>query len=111
MKIYGNIRSVKDWFRIAPPKQGIKHWVDGRSAKELAKAWFPKQGEAVAPKEFMDLFKLLPVTYGIQFEQGEAELNTRFDDCGGEDRNADLVLLGPEFFSEFDLKPLALQLS
>ena len=38
MKLKDNgIHSVEDWFRIAPPEDGIKQWKDGRSAKELAR--------------------------------------------------------------------------
>ncbi len=38
------IRSVDDWFRLAPPKRGEHHWQDGRSAKELARAYFCNDG-------------------------------------------------------------------
>jgi hypothetical protein len=45
MKIYSSetketeILTVEDWFNYCPPKQKEKHWVDGRSAKEMAKFW------------------------------------------------------------------------
>lgn len=32
------IRSLEDWVRLAPPRS-LNQWVDGRSAKETAKAW------------------------------------------------------------------------
>jgi len=44
------IRSIDDWFNLAPPKKGRKQWKDGRSAKELAKAWF-RTGRAKVPEE------------------------------------------------------------
>ena len=44
-----NIHSVDDWLRFAPPEKGESHWKDGRSAKELAKAWFPTAGIAMSP--------------------------------------------------------------
>ena len=31
------IVTIDDWYKICPPKKGEKQWVDGRSAKELAK--------------------------------------------------------------------------
>ena len=33
------IRSVDNWFALAPPKKGLAHWVEGRSAYECAQAW------------------------------------------------------------------------
>ena len=32
------IRTIEDWEKLAPPKSKI-HWKDGRSAKEVARAW------------------------------------------------------------------------
>ncbi len=82
----GEIRSVDDWFAQAPPKRGIKHWVDGRSAKELAKAWFPVAGDPQVPAELRSLLESRDETRGIVFEEGEPERVTRFDGCGGEGR-------------------------
>ncbi len=92
--IFKKIHSVEDWFLIAPPKEKEKHWVDGRSAKELAKAWFPKPRHEETPREFKELLESRPEISGIEFEEAEPELVTHFDNCGGEGRNADLVLLG-----------------
>lgn len=33
------ITSVESWRPHAAPRGGDRHWVDGRSVKELAKAW------------------------------------------------------------------------
>jgi hypothetical protein len=30
---------LEEWFNHCPPKKGKEHWVDGRSAKEMAKFW------------------------------------------------------------------------
>ena len=49
------IRSVDDWFLCAPPKEGEKHWKDGRSAKELAKRWFPCKDDPQIPNELLKL--------------------------------------------------------
>lgn len=39
------IRSLDDWRRLAPPKSP-HHWVRGRSAQELARAWLDAEGIA-----------------------------------------------------------------
>lgn len=44
------ISNLTDWFQHAPPAKGEAHWVDGRSAKELAKAW-TQSGVPTVPKE------------------------------------------------------------
>jgi hypothetical protein len=44
------ISTVDEWFEYAPPVGQEKHWVDGRSAKEVAKAWCGSHGTRVPPK-------------------------------------------------------------
>jgi len=88
------IRSVDDWFKLAPPKKGTAQWKDRRSAKELAKAWFPASGNPNVPSELRTLLDSRKETRNIAFDRGEPERVTRFDRCGGEGRNADLVLWG-----------------
>jgi ribosomal protein L30 len=95
MKITKNgreIRSVDDWFRFAPPKKGKEQWVDGRSAKELAKAWFPPAGVISAPEEFLDLVNSSDVLGGVSLCEGEPEVAVRFDPFKGETRNWDLLV-------------------
>jgi len=94
LRIGRQIRSVEDWLAEAPPKQGIKQWADGRSAKELAKAWFPAAGEPRIPREFQELLDSRQEIHAVIFDRGEPERVTHFDPCGGEGRNADLVLWG-----------------
>jgi len=88
------IRSVGDWFAAAPPKLGRRQWADGRSAKELARAWFPAAGGPTVPPELQELLDSRRETRGAAFDRGEPERVTTFDRCGGEGRNADLVLWG-----------------
>jgi hypothetical protein len=88
------IRSVEDWFRLAPPKKGACQWADGRSAKELARAWFPTPGDPQMPVELTSLLQSQPEAQGCTFDTAEPERLTCFDRCGGEPRNADLVLWG-----------------
>ena len=84
------IRSVEDWFAYAPPKMGVRHWKDWRSAKELAKAWFRGQS-ACAPEE---LRRLLEGKFGspIEFIEAKAECVIELDDFPGEHRNCDVVM-------------------
>jgi hypothetical protein len=92
----GNIiHSVEDWFRFAPPARGEKQWKDGRSAKELAKAWFPIDGEPQVPMELSSLFFNNDATRGIRIERGFPECEIHLDRFNGP-RNADLVVIGPK---------------
>lgn len=88
------IRCVDEWFRFAPPKRGERHWKDGRSAKELARAWFPESGGPRIPAELASLFESHGATQCVEWERAEPERVIAFDRCGGERRNADLVLWG-----------------
>jgi hypothetical protein len=88
------IRSVEDWFRLAPPKKGSKQWKDGRSAKELAKRWFPTKGRPKLPEELAKLLNSHPDLRGTLINEGIPEHKVELDGFPGETRNADLVLLG-----------------
>jgi len=48
------IDSVDAWCELAPPKEGLRQWVDGQSAKELAKC-FLERGAPAAASELRDL--------------------------------------------------------
>lgn len=87
------IHSVEDWFRFAPPKRGSRQWKDGRSAKELAKAWF-KTGVPRVPEDLEALFKSHPDTKDLVIEIGIPEMVTRLDNFRGGHRNHDLILVG-----------------
>ena len=88
------IASVEDWFRYAPPKGKEKHWVDGRSAKECAKAWFPEPGEPRVPAELSELWASHQDIGAVSLTDGTPELVVKLDDFSGEARNADLVVWG-----------------
>jgi len=87
------INSIDNWFRIAPPKRGAYHWKDGRSAKELARAWCGKPGPPYPPKDFLDL--LAPLVTEDQLTQavGWPEHLVPIDDLPGEPPNIDLAIL------------------
>lgn len=89
----GTISSVSDWFRHAPPKGKEKHWVDGRSAKELATAWCGS-GSVVVPNEVASLFGSHQDFVGLGLTSAEPEARIPFDSLPGEPRNADLAIQG-----------------
>ncbi len=87
------IRSLDDWRKIAPPKGKDRHWKDGRSAKELARAW---AGGPIGPAPPQDLVKLLnryEAFRGVTILEAIPEDRLPFDDRAGEPRNSDLTLI------------------
>jgi hypothetical protein len=84
---------VEDWFRLAPPKMGSRQWKDGRSAKELAKA-FCAPGVPTVPAELLDLFASSDQLGAVQLTQAWPEHKIRLDSYFGETRNADLAAVG-----------------
>jgi hypothetical protein len=88
-----DIASINDWFSFSPPAKGEIQWKDGRSAKELAKAWF-RTGKAQIPVELSTLLQSHPITRDFHMEVGLPEKETILDDFKGSGRNHDLVLIG-----------------
>jgi hypothetical protein len=88
-----SIHSVDDWFGLAPPKKGRRQWKGGRSAKELAKAWFRTE-RAKVPEELEALFKSHSSTKDLVLKTAIPEKQTILDGFGGEPRNNDLILIG-----------------
>jgi hypothetical protein len=72
---------------------GSKHWKDGRSAKELAKAFCAPRVRAV-PTELRDLLASSDQLGAVQFTQAWPEHKIRLDSFFGETRNADLAAVG-----------------
>lgn len=89
------ITSVETWLSAAGPKGKEAQWVDYRSAKELARAWFPKPGDLTVPPELAALLGSHPFTTAASFDEavGYPELRVRFDDLAGEPRNTDLAIV------------------
>ena len=88
------IQSVDDWFTFAPPKKGIKQWKDGRSAKELAKIWFPSIGQLKIPNELIKLLNSHEDIKNAVIDEGIPEHIVALDNFRGEQRNCDLALYG-----------------
>lgn len=77
------IRSLCEWYDRCPPKAKLKHWKDGRSAKETAKHWLH-----TIPQPFKDLLK----THQLKYILCSPEYESRFDSFRN-GRNHDLLLL------------------
>jgi hypothetical protein len=81
------IRSVRAWGVFAKPASPV-HWQDGRSAKELAKAWIDGSG----PAALTELLARDPRTANLRIKQATAEAQTAFDSLPGGRRNHDLLI-------------------
>lgn len=87
------IESVEEWFRFSPPKKGINQWKDGRSAKELAKAWCDRKDSPSPPVEFVRLLSPLINMDQLEEADGWPEHVVPIDDLLGEQPNIDLALM------------------
>jgi len=87
------ITNVNEWFKYAPPKMGRRHWVDGRSAKELAKAFF-ETGIPAVPPELRSLLRSHKGLGKVDLEVAFPEHKIALDRFPGETRNADLAAIG-----------------
>lgn len=83
------IRSVDEWGLLAKPASAV-HWQDGRSAKQLAKAWIDGSGPAALGK----LLARDARTADFQVKKATAEAQTAFDSLPGGRRNHDLLIVG-----------------
>jgi hypothetical protein len=79
------ILSIEDWHRCLP-KRTQAQWVDGRSAKELAKSWF-SSGVPKMPEELKNLLNSHPYTSNFKAQYAIVEKVTRLDNFPGGHRN------------------------
>jgi len=82
---------IKDWRSWTRPKEPYQ-WRGGRSAMELARAWFVSP-VPLCPSEITDLFASHPRTAGLTLLEGIPEHVTSLPERGA-GRNHDLVLRG-----------------
>ncbi len=78
------INCIYKWFEMCPPQGKLKHWVDGRSAKETAKHWLH-----TIPYQFITLLQPFKLSYKLC----SPEYITKFDSYRGNGRNHDLLIL------------------
>ena len=97
MSIYKNgikLDSLDAWQTHAGPKSPDQ-WVDGRSAKEVARAWI-EAGPGELPLEVKSLLDRHPAFAPLLSWEAEPEAKLRFDEFAGETRNSDLVVHGED---------------
>lgn len=82
---------ITDWRAWTRPKRDYQ-WRAGRSAMELARAWFVSP-VPVCPREIVDLLASHPRTAGLTLDEGIPEYVTSLPERG-EGRNHDLLLSG-----------------
>src|SRR4051812_15458184 len=82
------IHSLSDWNRLARPKRP-EHWVHGRSAMELARAWLD---DADLPGEVRAAIERHGDFGPVRAWSAEPEARLRFDKFAGEPRNTDLLI-------------------
>jgi hypothetical protein len=93
------ITSLADWERLAGPKRH-NMWVDGRSAKEVARAWLEGGGTHL-PHDVASLLDNHPDFGPVLEWNAEPEARLRFDDFPGEPRNSDLVVYAKDLHGPY----------
>jgi hypothetical protein len=97
-KGHSDIQNVEDWFRLAAPKKGASQWKDGRSAKELAKAWCGRKNSTCPPEEFLHLITPLVNADQLADAIGWPEYKVPIDNLDGEPPNIDLAIVSDGLF-------------
>jgi hypothetical protein len=85
------ITSLADWLQLAPPRSHDQ-WVDGRSAKEVARAWLEENGVKL-PREVDAALTAHPMFGPVIAWEAEPEARLPFDKFAGETRNSDLAVI------------------
>lgn len=83
------ISDLDAWERLAPPA-AAHHWVEGRSAYEVARDW----STGNAAERLATLLALRPELSDVSLPRAVVEKRTRFDDIRGGPRHHDLLLTG-----------------
>lgn len=86
------IRTIQEWYALAPPKKPLIQWQDFHSAKELAQAWL-RDGSPAMPIEYSELLRSHALTRRFEPETALAEVEIPIDEFFGP-RNSDLVVIG-----------------
>lgn len=84
------LETLEAWELYAGPKSPDQ-WVDGRSAKEVARAWLAA-GTGCLPEEVASLLASHPAFGPVRGWHAEPEVKLRFDGFPGEPRNTDILI-------------------
>ncbi len=83
--------TLEDWQRLGGPKKP-EQWVDGRSAKEAARAWL-EAGAGRMPAEVLAALERHRALGPVIEWEAEPEVRLPFDSFDGEPRNTDLLVM------------------
>ena len=83
------LKHLADWELHAGPRSR-EQWVDGRSAKEAARAWLGGNGQL--PQEVVAALASHQAFGAVSSWEAEPEARPRFDAFSGEPRNSDVVV-------------------
>jgi hypothetical protein len=92
------LTSLDEWARLAGPKSPDQ-WVDGRSAKEAARAWL--EGKGILPSEVNIALSGHPAFGPVFSWHAEPETKLPFDKVAGETRNTDLEVHAQDAHGEY----------
>jgi hypothetical protein len=95
------ITTLEQWQHHAPPKSAHQ-WVDGRSAKEVARAWLSSSGNEY-PNEVQAALVSHPRFGPVTSWECEPEAKLPFDSFPGEPRNSDLAITATDAFGPYVL--------
>jgi hypothetical protein len=87
------IASLDEWLEWAGPLRGAYHWADGRSAREVARAWLSHDGSAAVPRDLQALLNSNAALGPLRVGTAIPELKTPLGDVPSGPRHHDLVLL------------------
>jgi hypothetical protein len=83
------LETLADWRNHSGPVSG-RDWAEGRSGRELARAWI----EGDAATQVTSLLTSAPALGGLVLDRGIVGKETGFDDTGGGPRHHDLLVIG-----------------
>jgi len=92
-----SVEWLDEWLRLSPPAGGSRQWQDGRSAKEVARAW--SLGNRALNQMPPGIGEILSHV-GFLPKVGIVELRAELDGFTGNARNHDMVLVGRQSTSE-----------
>jgi hypothetical protein len=93
------LASLTEWQKLAGPKSA-NQWIDGRSAKEAARAWLEGSGRDLPSEVFSALAKH-PAFGPVEKWDAEPEVRLHFDKFAGETRNSDVVVYARDSHGPF----------
>ena len=90
------VTNLDEWLTWAGPLRGELHWADGRSAKEVAKAWLGSDGTVAVPPDLQSLLNCNATLGELRVATVIPELPTPLGDVPSGPRRHDLVLLASD---------------